>query len=118
MIYYIFRAVDVNGLIGIVGGYVGLFLGYSILQFPDSILQLFFKLEKYRKRNLNNREKVAPNSKDENVERNEPNQEFAMECVVTHQDDINDLHSVKIQLNQLIQKIKQIEDSTHCMNNK
>ena len=26
---------DINGLIGVIGGYIGLFLGYSILQIPD-----------------------------------------------------------------------------------
>lgn len=30
---------DFNGLIGVIGGYIGLFLGYSFLQLPDVILQ-------------------------------------------------------------------------------
>ena len=29
------RAIDVNGLIGNIGGYIGLCLGYSILQIPN-----------------------------------------------------------------------------------
>ena len=33
-----FRAIDIQGLIGNVGGYIGLFLGYSFLQIPDFIL--------------------------------------------------------------------------------
>ena len=31
------RAIDVNGLIGNIGGYIGLCLGYSILQIPNLV---------------------------------------------------------------------------------
>ena len=37
---------DVNGLIGYIGGYIGLFVGYSILQVLDTILILKGKCEK------------------------------------------------------------------------
>ena len=33
-----FRAIDIQGLIGNVGGYIGLLLGYSFLQIPDFII--------------------------------------------------------------------------------
>jgi hypothetical protein len=36
----IFRAIDINSLIGNIGGYVGLLLGVSILQVPNLLLQL------------------------------------------------------------------------------
>ena len=39
---------DFQGLIGNVGGYIGLCLGYSILQIPDFIQLLVFKLKKPR----------------------------------------------------------------------
>ena len=55
---------------------------------------------------------------DENIARNIPNKEPAVKCLVTHQDERNDLHSVKMQLNQLVEKIQQIEDSRQCTNNK
>ena len=116
--YYACRAIDINGLIGIVGGYVGLFLGYSILQFPGSIAQLFPKLEKCRTRNHNHREKVGPNSLAENIPRNVPNNELPMKFEITRQDESNDLHSIKMQLNHLCEKIQKIEDSRQCMNNK
>ena len=37
----IYRALDINSLVGNIGGYVGLFLGISILQAPDLLLNLF-----------------------------------------------------------------------------
>ena len=37
---FICRAMNINGLIGYIGGYIGLFVGYSILQVPDTILNL------------------------------------------------------------------------------
>ena len=36
--YYYSRAIGIQGLIGNVGGYIGLFLGYSFLQIPDFII--------------------------------------------------------------------------------
>ena len=39
------RAIDMNGLIGNIGGYIGLCLGYSILQLPEfvSMMTVVFK---------------------------------------------------------------------------
>ena len=49
------RAIDVNGLIGNIGGYIGLCLGYSILQIPEFVTLLFLKWNKrfsdYRMKN-------------------------------------------------------------------
>ena len=39
------RAIDVHALIGIIGGYIGLFLGYSAMQIPFAII---FVIEKVR----------------------------------------------------------------------
>ena len=44
IMYY--RSMDVHGLIGYIGGYIGLFVGYSVLQIPDTILILKGKCEK------------------------------------------------------------------------
>ena len=41
-IHLYYRAMDVNGLIGYIGGYIGLFVGDSILQMPDTML-MFIK---------------------------------------------------------------------------
>ena len=40
-----YRSMDVNGLIGYIGGYIGLFVGYSILQVPDTILIIIRKFK-------------------------------------------------------------------------
>ena len=49
------RAIDMNGLIGNIGGYIGLCLGYSILQLPEliSMMTVVFK-----------RKSILPLSKD------------------------------------------------------
>ena len=39
------QAIDLNGLIGYIGGYTGLILGYNILQIPDYILVLKWKMQ-------------------------------------------------------------------------
>ena len=48
MIYTSYRAIDVQALVGNVGGYVGLCLGYSFLQIPDLILFIMLKLKTLR----------------------------------------------------------------------
>ena len=44
-----FRAIDIQGLIGNVGGYIGLFLGYSFLQIPDFILLIVVRGKRWLK---------------------------------------------------------------------
>ena len=45
--YVIFRAIDVHALIGNVGGYIGLCLGYSLLHVPKLIEENYMKLQSY-----------------------------------------------------------------------
>ena len=42
-----FRAIDIQGLIGNVGGYIGLFLGYSFLQIPDFIILIVLRAKSW-----------------------------------------------------------------------
>ena len=41
---------DLNGLVGYIGGYVGLILGYSLLQIPQLILLISRHLKKHAKK--------------------------------------------------------------------
>ena len=41
------RAIDIQGLIGYMGGYIGLFLGYSIIQIPDFFSPFMTKYRNY-----------------------------------------------------------------------
>ena len=41
------RAIDIQALVGNVGGYIGLCLGYSILQIPDFVLFILYKVQMY-----------------------------------------------------------------------
>ena len=40
-----YRAVDVHSLLGYVGGYVGLLLGFSIVQIPEFLLLAFKRMK-------------------------------------------------------------------------
>ena len=44
-IYIFVRAIDAHSLMGYIGGYVGLLLGFSILQVPDFGLFAFEKMK-------------------------------------------------------------------------
>jgi len=41
------RAIDFNALVGTIGGYIGLFLGFSLLQIPGLILLITRNAKKY-----------------------------------------------------------------------
>ena len=43
------RAIDIQALIGTVGGYIGLFLGYSVMQAPIVIAKLLKRMNRKRK---------------------------------------------------------------------
>ena len=40
------RAYNLSDLVGMVGGYIGLFMGYSLTQFPDFIRVFLFWIKK------------------------------------------------------------------------
>ena len=41
------RSIDAHSLVGNIGGYVGLLLGFSIVQIPDILLQAYKKVQVY-----------------------------------------------------------------------
>jgi hypothetical protein len=51
------RALDINSLIGNIGGYVGLLLGVSILQISHLLLQFCVNIDKLYKRRITKRRK-------------------------------------------------------------
>ena len=44
----IFRAIDFQALLGTVGGYIGLILGYTVLQIPDFLVTVFGRMKRSR----------------------------------------------------------------------
>ena len=50
LIIFYSRAIDIQALVGNIGGYIGLFLGYSILQIPDFIVVIFCKVKMFMSR--------------------------------------------------------------------
>ena len=49
-LFYIFRAIDFESLLGTVGGYIGLILGYTILQIPEFLVAVFRKSKLIKER--------------------------------------------------------------------
>ena len=45
--FRLFRAIDLEALVGSIGGYIGLCLGYSILQLPEFLSSVFVGLGNY-----------------------------------------------------------------------
>ena len=43
------RAYTIDDVVGAVGGYVGLFMGYALVQFPQTIMSVFAFIQKRKK---------------------------------------------------------------------
>ena len=54
-----FRAIDIQALIGNVGGYIGLCLGYTILQLPEYLMNSFRAIKRYLLELKNEKEKLS-----------------------------------------------------------
>ena len=61
LIIFYSRAIDIQALVGNIGGYIGLFLGYSILQIPDFIVLIFYKVKMYISRSRKDTIKMDSN---------------------------------------------------------
>ena len=83
LIHYTFfyRSIDSNTLIGNIGGYIGICLGYNLLQAPaliTTVLRLskdYFKLQKFFKRGnhvLDSRDTNESNSNGPDAKQNKP----------------------------------------------
>ena len=44
----LYRAIDVHSLIGYIGGYVGLLLGFSVLQIPEVMVSALDTAKQYK----------------------------------------------------------------------
>ena len=66
--YTNYRAIDLNTLIGYIGGYIGLILGCSFFQIPDFILMLYLKGKKYFGRSNATVSNASPYPREINVE--------------------------------------------------
>lgn len=48
MFYLLYRAIGLQALVGNVGGYIGLCLGYNFLQLPGLLMAIIKRLKLYR----------------------------------------------------------------------
>ena len=62
ILFFICRAIDFQALVGNIGGYIGLLLGYSLLQIPEFITWVMFKFKRYFNRSSNIDEQTKGNA--------------------------------------------------------
>ena len=96
------RAIDFNTLIGNIGGYIGLFLGYSILQIPDFIVRLVSKYRKHR-----NCKKIEPSPNKIEILSSQSNamKDLVLNPDISHEEVIDILQSFIIGQNKLIERL-------------
>ena len=58
----ILRAIDFQGLLGTVGGYIGLILGYTVIQLPEFLATVFGKMRTTVQRFVNKQNQRKVNS--------------------------------------------------------
>ena len=111
-----FRAIDIQDLIGNVGGYIGLFLGYSFLQIPEFMILVylrskrwFAKIREGRDRNQIRNSNITVHENILSLEgrwENESNEDYV------GNDCIGDKN---VHPKELIARIEQLEHSTQCL---
>ena len=100
---------DVESLVGNVGGYIGLFLGYTLLHFPKFVISMFHivknkivpGVQEVRRNTL----RPKPSTR---TERNEIRAMRSEDSVDNQSHDNSSLSDVKKQLHELTQRIKKI----------
>ena len=111
---WILRAIDMNGLIGNIGGYIGLCLGYSILQLPEfvSMMTVVFK-----------RKSILPSRKDivkDDVDNDDHNEYSSKTTKVLGRDNSkgnvgNDSRCCKDEVKDIKMRLSKIESSIETL---
>ena len=110
-----FRAIDIQGLIGNIGGYIGLCLGYSILQIPQFIVLILCKVKVYTSRFkdiINKDPKISFMPGHKILDNLQPNDDsigqpkYAHSTIALNSRDIDKLH---IKLHTLEQRFETLE---------
>ena len=117
MYYTFFRAIDTQGLIGNIGGYIGLVLGYSLLQIPDFIIFIVRRTDGWRseisKRRYHN------NSKTWNVmvhERAFTSKGILKQGLTENWDGRAEFARMNVLVEDLMKRVVQLETSTYEKN--
>ena len=104
--YFMFRAIDVNALIGTIGGYIGLFLGYSILQFPDFAIELMSRYSNYKTK-VQKTEKMKIIQDKVNIQSRFATEDIALKPDISNEEVVNIIQSFIRGQNKLLERLVQ-----------
>ena len=104
-IYKIYRAIDGQALLGNIGGYIGLCLGYSILHIPDLILLIMRKLKKYYSELRPGRDSIGPMPLRIVVLENQLNNRPDSKANNSELDNNDVIRSIQIELKKITEKM-------------
>ena len=114
-IFYIcipyFRAIDIQTLVGNIGGYIGLFLGYSFLQIPDFVAWIIQTSKRYYWSKC----KWRQNNKclDVHTKKNKTNKESQDTLNRTNNDNRCPRAISRVEFDNLAKRISKLENKTH-----
>ena len=105
-IYFLFRAIDINALIGTIGGYIGLFLGYSILQIPDFVFQVITRYSNNKTKIQKNKEiKISPTKV--NIQSKFATEDITLKPDISNEEVVNIIQSFIRGQNKLLERLVQ-----------
>ena len=111
-----FRAIDIQDLIGNVGGYIGLFLGYSFLQIPEFMILVYLRAKRWFAKIREGRDQNQIRTSNITVHENmfslqgRCENESNEDCVGNDRIGDKNVHP-----KELIARIEQLEHSTQCL---
>ena len=107
-IFIIYRAIDFNALIGTIGGYIGLFLGYSILQIPDFLTQMATNIsENWSNRKHKRKVEPIPIKIDNNCKLSV--KDLVLKPNISNEEIVDILKRVVISQNNILERLVKLE---------
>ena len=105
----IYRAIDIQNLVGNVGGYIGLCLGYSMLQIPDLVLLIATSIKRSFGKIQKKQQNIPLNSLHITSRRKNQSKQNDLTLKDLKQNTSEEGLSLTIEVEKLIEKVYRLE---------
>ena len=107
---YTCRAIDIQALVGNIGGYIGLLLGYSLLQIPDLITWIVFKSKRCFNRSSKNKHDIDQLTKGSDIKQHTLYHEHCKEKITYVAHPTNSSNDLSERETELLKRIETLEE--------
>ena len=110
ILLFICRAIDFQALVGNIGGYIGLLLGYSLLQIPDLITWIVFKSKRCFNRSSKNKHDIDQLTKGSDIKHHALYHDHCKEKITYVAHPTNSSNALSGREIELLKRIENLEE--------